>query len=419
MDGEEGDRSEALAERVREAGARAGVGAGEGAGRGTRGGAGAAPLAVRGRGTRGALGHEALGETLSVREHAGIVNHEPTELLITARAGTPVATLNAALEAAGQMLPFEPPDEGGTLGGVIACGLSGPRRPYAGAARDFVLGTRVINGRGQILGFGGEVMKNVAGYDVSRVQTGAFGTLGVLLDISMKVLPRPEFELTLHHELGGGAGEAGKGVPGTVDTLVAMARRPVPLSASMVIGADRFVRLGGSRVAVEAAAAALGGNRLSEAEAPWEPLRERRHPFFDEGADERPLWRIAVADHAPPLDLPGSWLLDWGGAQRWLRSEAAPEAVFAAAAAAGGHARRYRRAAGGAGGGFETLEGPLFQPIGGPMRRLQARLRDSFDPERLFNRGRFHPELDTPEPDGPDAPGSHAPSTATVTPAPA
>lgn len=362
-----GDRSEALAERVREAAASG------------------SPLVVRGRGTRAALGHDAVGATLSTLEHAGIVNHEPTELLITARAGTPIATLNAALEATDQMLPFEPPDEGGTLGGVIACALSGPRRPYVGAARDFVLGTRVINGRGQILGFGGEVMKNVAGYDVSRLQTGAFGTLGLLLDISMKILPRPELELTLHHELD---------VPGATDTLVAMAREPIPLSASMVLGAERFVRLSGSRLAVEAAAARLGGTRLDEADAPWAALRERRHAFFDEREDERPLWRIALADHAPPLELPGSWLLDWGGAQRWLRSEAAPATVFAAAAAAGGHARRYRRSPRTEGAGFEVVEGPLFQPIEGPMRRLQARLRDSFDPERLFNRGRFHPELD-------------------------
>ena len=321
------DRGEALAERVREARSS-----------GT-------PLAVRGHGTRGALGHDAVGETLSTLDHAGIVNHEPTELLITARAGTPIATLNAALEATNQMLPFEPPDEGGTLGGVIACGLSGPRRPYAGAARDFVLGTRVVNGRGQILGFGGEVMKNVAGYDVSRVQTGAFGTLGLLLDISMKILPRPELELTLHHELD---------VPGTADTLVAMAREPIPLSASMVLGAERFVRLSGSRVAVEAAARRLGGTRLDEADAPWTAVRERSHAFFDESGDERPLWRVALADHAPPLELPGDWLLDWGGAQRWLRSEASAADVFAAAAAAGGHARRYRRVAG---EGFETVEG--------------------------------------------------------------
>lgn len=381
----ERDDSAALVERVREA-AAAGT-----------------PLAIEGAGSRRALGHDAHGEPLSTLGHSGIVNHEPTELVLTARAGTPIRTLTEALAEARQMLPFEPPDEGGTLGGVIACALSGPRRPYAGAVRDFVLGTTVVNGRGQRLAFGGEVMKNVAGYDVSRVQVGAFGTLGLVLEVSMKVLPIPEEELTLHHELDGGA----EGAPGVADSLVALARTPLPLSASLVHGRERFIRLGGSRVAVERAAARLGGSRVAPEEAPWQGVRERTHPFFaasgegggdgqrgGEGNGARALWRIAVADHAPPIRLPGEWLLDWGGAQRWLWSAAPAAEVFAAAAAAGGHATRYRGVVDGV---PETFGGPLFQPLEGAMRRLQSRLRDSFDPERLFNRGRFHPELD-PEP---------------------
>ena len=326
------------------------------------------------------LGHDVPGEPLSTLEHAGIVNHEPTELVLSARAGTPIRALVATLAEARQMLPFEPPDGGGTLGGVVACALSGPRRPYAGAVRDFVLGTRVVNGRGQILGFGGEVMKNVAGYDVSRVQVGAHGTLGLLLDISMKVLPMPEAELTLHHALD---------APDVADSLVALARRPLPLTASLVHGRERFVRLGGSRVAVEIAARELGGDRVADDEAPWEAVRERTHPFF---GGERALWRLAVPEHAPPIDLPGEWLLDWGGAQRWLRSEASAPDVFAAAAAAGGHATRYRALA--PDGTPEAVDGALFQPLEGALARLQSRLRDSFDPRRVFNRGRYHPELD-------------------------
>jgi len=378
----DGDIADAMAERVRTAFADK------------------TPLVVRGADSKRALGHDPVGETLSTIEHRGIVNHEPTELVLTARAGTPIATLNAALAASRQMMPFEPPDGGGTLGGVIACGLSGPRRPYAGAARDYVLGTRVISGRGEILGFGGEVMKNVAGYDVSRVQTGAFGTLGVLLDVSMKVLPMHELEITLHHALdtaglagsgeGVGAGGAADGAGlGPAGSLVALARRPWPLTASAIVGTDRYIRLGGSAVAVEAAARELGGERMNDDAAPWEAIRERTHPFFD---GERPLWRIAVPDHAAAIDLDGDWLLDWGGAQRWLRSEAAPAAVFAAAAKAGGHATRYRRVIGA--GEIEGVDGPLFQPLVGPLQRLSSRLRDSFDPHRVLNRGRYHPELD-------------------------
>ena len=315
--------------------------------------------------------------------------------MLTARAGTSVRTLVETLAAARQMLAFEPPDEGGTLGGVVACALSGPRRPYAGAVRDFVLGTRVIDGRGRVLSFGGEVMKNVAGYDVSRLQVGAFGTLGVLLEVSMKVLPMPEHEITLRHELAADAAD-------TADELVALARRPLPLTGALVDDRVRHVRLGGSEVAVEAAARALGGERVADADAPWTGVRERTHPFFadadaarDGSADARApraLWRLAVPDSAPRIDLPGRWLLDWGGAQRWLASDAPAADVFAAAATAGGHATRYRRLS--AAGVPEAVDGPLFQPLDGPIARLQSRLRDSFDPGRVLNRGRFHPELD-------------------------
>lgn len=360
-----GDEAERLAERVRAAAAD-----GE-------------PLAITGRGTRGALGHDPVGEPLSTLDHAGVVSHEPTELVLTARAGTPVSDLTALLAEARQMLPFEPPDEGGTLGGVVACALAGPRRPYAGAVRDFVLGTRVVNGRGQILAFGGEVMKNVAGYDVSRVQVGAFGTLGVLLEVSMKVLPMPQAEITLRHELDADAA-------GTSDSLVALARRPLPLTAGLVDGRVRHVRLGGSDVAVEAAARELGGERVDAADAPWAELRERTHPFF--GGDA-PLWRLAVPEAAAPIELPGRWLLDWGGAQRWYVGDAPAADVFAAARAAGGHATRYRRRS--PSGAPEAVDGPLFQPLEGPLARLQSRLRDSFDPHRVLNRGRFHPELDS------------------------
>lgn len=345
----------------------------------------ATPLNIEAGNSKSVLGNvrpeEGLAQRLSMLSHAGIISYEPTELVVTVRSGTRLDALKQTLDEAGQMLPFDPPVlPGGTIGGVVACGLSGPRRAFAGSVRDYVLGTRVINGQGQDLSFGGEVMKNVAGYDVSRVQVGAFGTLGVLLDISMKVLPRPEMELTLVHEAKAHDTAA----------FASLLRRPLPLSGAMLIGTHRYLRLGGSEAAVSAAARELGGETVTgEDHDIWQAVRDHEHDFFcDTGTGER-LWRLSVADHALAVDLPGQWLHDWAGAQRWLRSEASAEDIYRAVKQVGGHATRY-------------APGPVgeaaFQPLEGVMQRLQSRVRDSFDPQRLFNRGRFHPELDSLSP---------------------
>lgn len=358
------DDSAALLERVRQAAASA------------------TPLNIVGGDSKRHLGNRHADAdsfaTLSMLSHAGIISYEPTELVVSVRSGTPMTELNRVLEEAGQMLPFEAPVlPGSTIGGVLACGLSGPRRPFAGSARDYVLGTRVINGQGQDLSFGGEVMKNVAGYDVSRLQVGAYGTLGVLLDVSMKVLPGPESELTLVHESQADDTRA----------FAALLRRPLPLSGAMLIGERRYLRLSGSEAAVAAAARELGGETLSADEAGvWQAVRDHEHAFFRDAADGTRLWRISVADHAPAVDLPGRWLHDWAGAQRWLYTAATAEEIYRAAKAVGGHATRY--AAG-------PADEPAFQPLEGVMQRLQTRVRDSFDADRLFNRGRFHPELDS------------------------
>ena len=317
------------------------------------------------------------GAELSLLNHRGIIDYDPTELVVSVRAGTPLYELNQSLDDAGQMLPFEPPQwPGSTIGGVLACGLSGPRRPFNGSARDYVLGTRVINGQAQDLSFGGKVMKNVAGYDVSRVQIGAWGTLGVLLDVSMKVLPKPELEVTVQHET-----DANE-----LQSFAALMRRPLPLSGAMLINRDRFIRLSGSRMAVESAANKLGGERVANADKLWNSVRDHTHPFFSNKlvADES-LWRISVADHVPMLTLEGDWLHEWAGGQRWLKTTQNATQVFTAVESMGGHATRY---------GPSSAAGAAFQPLQGSMQRLQSRLRDSFDPQRLFNRGRFHPELD-------------------------
>jgi glycolate oxidase FAD binding subunit len=323
------------------------------------------PLAIRGSGSKQFLTGEFDGAALDVTAHRGIVSHEPTELVLTARAGTPLAEIETLLAAHNQMLAFEPPHygPGATLGGTIACNLSGPRRPYSGAARDFVLGTRIINGKGEILKFGGQVMKNVAGYDVSRLMTGSFGTLGVLLDISLKVLPTPAQEITLMFEMR--ADEA-------IHRMNTWAGQPLPLSAACHLGDTLYVRLSGTDTGVHAARVRLGGEHDTGGAAFWQELREHQLLFF---AGDAQHWRLSVPSAAPLLDLPGKWLLDWGGAQRWLRTSVNEIDIHDAVEAAGGHALRFRNA-----------ERPkLLRPSSVVASRLVRDLRRAFDPYAIFN----------------------------------
>ena len=319
------------------------------------------------------LGKGDAANTVSTLSHTGIVNYEPTELVVSVRAGTPLIELIDELAANGQMLPFEPPQHrGATIGGVLACGLSGPARPFTGSARDYVLGVRMINGQAQHLRFGGDVMKNVAGYDVSRLQIGAYGSLGLLLDASMKVLPVPQHELTI---------VSTRSTADDYSYISGLGRQALPVTAAAVHGYTQYIRLSGTEAAVKSAAKLLEGEIDSSADAFWAALRDQTLDFFN---TDKTLWRISVAEYAQNLPLTGKWLYDWAGAQRWLCTDESPESVFAAAAAAGGHAIRY---------GIKN-DAPRFQPLTGTAQRLQQRLRDSFDAERLFNPGQFHPELD-------------------------
>ncbi len=333
-------------------------------------------LAIRGGGSKDFYGREAAGEPLEVGGHRGIVSYEPTELVVTARGGTPLAELEAALAARGQMLGCEPPRFGpGTVGGMVAAGLSGPRRPYAGSVRDFVLGAKLLNGKGEVLRFGGQVMKNVAGYDVSRLQAGALGAFGVLLELSLKVLPVPQAELTLVQP---------RPLLEAVEVFNRWAGQPLPLSATAWVDGRACIRLSGAAAAVRVAAETLGGERLDgeAAGAFWAGLREQTDAFFDGLA---PLWRLSLPPAAQQPALPGgTWLLEWGGAQRWWRGEAAPETVFAAARAAGGHAACFR------GGG---RAGEVFQPLAPALMRVHRELKRAFDPQRVFNPGRLYADL--------------------------
>ena len=331
-----------------------------------------APLSIVGGGSKAFLGRPTQARPLHVGGHRGIVSYEPSELVVTARGGTPLHEVEAALGERGQMLAFEPPRFGDTdtLGGTVAAAQSGPRRPYAGAVRDFVLGVRLLDGKGEILSFGGQVMKNVAGYDLSRLMAGAMGTLGILLEVSLKVLPRPEREVTLRFEL-----DAARAIA----KMNEWARRPLPLSGAFHEGSCLRVRLSGSAPGVESAAAQLGGERSDETPV-WSELRDQRGAFF---RDPAPLWRVSVPPASAPADLPGETLIDWGGALRWTKTGVSPQKVRDAAARLGGHAMLFRHG---------DRSGSVYHPLSPGLERLHRRLKDAFDPKRLLNRGRMYPE---------------------------
>ena len=332
-----------------------------------------APLAVVGGGTKHFLGREAQGEPLALGDHRGVVDYHPEELVLTARAGTPLSELETLLAEHGQMFAFEPSHFGNaaTLGGTIAANLSGPRRAYAGAARDFVLGTRIVNGRGEILRFGGEVMKNVAGYDVSRLVTGAMGTLGVILDVSLKVLPRPRETITLVQSLAPRA---------AVENLCRWAAAPLPISASCIENGHLYVRLSGTASALAKARVIIGGDVLESADTFWLEVREQRRPFF--GSDV-PLWRISVSS-AATMDLPEDQLIEWGGALHWLKSDAPAATIRAAAAKLGGHAMLFRSAV--------RSDSP-WHPLPESLMQLHKRIKAAMDPHGIFNRGRMYAEF--------------------------
>ena len=335
------------------------------------------PLVIQAGGTKDFYGNSTAGERLDPRECAGIVAYEPTELVITARAGTPLTELEAALAERNQMLPFEPPHfgEAATVGGCVAAGLAGPRRAAVGVAsgaiRDSVLGARLLDGRGAVLSFGGTVMKNVAGYDVSRLLAGSLGTLGVLLEVSIRVVPQPPLERTV---------QIVADEDGAARRCAKWRQLGLPVSATLWHRDRLFLRMSGSRTAVEAALSATEGDALedSEARALWRDVREQRAPFFN-GSGK--LWRVAVSPGAAALAMTGEQLIEWSGALRWLSTDAAGSMIRSRAAALGGHATLFRGHSGG-----ETA----FTPCAPVVARLEARLRAEFDPAGIFNPGRMH-----------------------------
>ncbi|HEY2675666.1 MAG TPA: glycolate oxidase subunit GlcE [Steroidobacteraceae bacterium] len=341
------------------------------------------PLDISGGGTKRFYGESIEGTPLDVTELSGISSYEPTELVVTARAGTPLSDLEAALAERGQCLPFEPPRfaAGGTLGGMVAAGLSGPARASVGSVRDHVLGVTLLNGSGEILTFGGQVAKNVAGYDVSRLIAGSLGILGVICEVSLKVLPTPVDTATLCFELDERQ---------ALHQLGAWNSQPLGLSATAWQEGHLYVRLAGARAAVSAACASLGGERVASdrAQAWWTGVRDQRESFFvlSDAAATRgeSLWRLSVPATSAPLQLAGRQFIEWGGAQRWWKTATAAAEVRAAGARAGGHATLMRGADRSAG---------VFTPLNEVLMRIHRGLKQSFDPARIFNPGRLYPGL--------------------------
>jgi len=332
-------------------------------------------LRIRGNGTKDWYGQELAGELLDTTAYSGIVSYDPTELVITARAGTNLREIGKALAEKKQMLAFEPPRFDGlaTVGGIVASGLSGPRRQAVGSVRDFVLGTVLMDGKGEVLHFGGQVMKNVAGYDVSRLLTGSLGTLGLILEVSLKVLPRPFAQHSLQFAMS---------EQDALHQLNLWGGQPLPLSASCWLDGKLYVRLSGAQAAVDAAIEKMGGSDLPDAEKFWDEVREQTHSFFS--TPQQGLWRLSLPTVAPPLALPGEQMIEWGGALRWLKTTADATTVRSVAANAGGHATLYK-------GGDKSVG--VFQPLAPAVARIHRNLKNAFDPAGIFNPRRMYSDF--------------------------
>ena len=331
------------------------------------------PLKICGGNSKMFYGRKIQGDSIDVTPHRGITNYEPTELVITARAGTPLSEIENALSKQGQMLGFEPPHfaETTTLGGTIACNFSGPRRPYRGAARDYVLGSTIINGKGEQLHFGGEVMKNVAGYDVSRLMCGSLGTLGLLLDVSIKVVPKPEAECTVVLECN---------AQNAIEKMHQWKRQSLPLSASSYLDGNLYVRLASNEASIRSAHQTMGGE-IFEDSSYWQQINEQQHSFFD---TELPIWRLSLASNSAPLHLEGDTLYDWGGALRWLRSDESADKVRHTVESLGGHAILFKN-------NVHHIE--PFHELSTGIHAMHRQLKRAFDPANILNPGRMYADI--------------------------
>ena len=308
--------------------------------------------------------HRRPAPSLSVAAHRGVIDYAPTELVITARAGTLIAELEEALEEKGQILPFEPPRLAGqaTLGGTLADATAGPGGGYLGATKDFVLGLSMINGRAETLRFGGTVMKNVAGYDISRLMVGSRGELGVILQASIKVLPRVKKTVTLNFDFS---------YVEAILFLESIATQPHPITASSLHNGVLSLRLSGGEAAVEAARRQLGGEPADN--ALWEELREWNHPFFQ---TTLPIWQLSLP-FPPSLPPAEAHLFEWGGRRCWLASSASPDSIHQQAGDWGGYARLFRSDG--------EMDEDISSPLPPAMTALRQRIKRAFDPDGVFS----------------------------------
>jgi glycolate oxidase FAD binding subunit len=346
------------------------------------------PLVIRGHGSKDFYGQPSPSSAtiLSTTDHAGVVDYDPTELVVVVKSGTPITALESVLAASQQMLAFEPPRFGGqgTVGGMMATGLSGPRRLSAGAAKDFVLGMTVLDDQATPMRYGGTVMKNVAGYDLSRLHTGAFGTLGLIVDVSLKVLPLPPAQATICFDV-----SAEKAI-----TLVnTWGGQPLPISATSWWNGQLMVRLAGAVAAVNSAKERLGGSGVpnDQADVYWQRLRDHADPFFalDTSVRDCHLWRLSlpsVTPHLSEFDDP-QWI-EWGGALRWIKTNASPDRIREVARQHGGHATLFRAAASAA-----RADMGAFTPVSPAIMKIHQRLKQELDSHGIFNPGRLYPGL--------------------------
>ena len=343
------------------------------------------PLKICAGNSKHFYGYPKDGNLLDVSTHQGIISYEPTELVITARAGTRLADIESTLSDSNQILAFEPPYfseiasqknatlKNATLGGTIACNMSGPRRAYSGAARDFVLGCSIINGKAEKLKFGGQVMKNVAGYDASRLMCGAMGTLGIILDVSLKVLPKPETEITLSQQCG---------IHQAMDNMHQWVKQSLPVSASCYVNSQLYIRLSGNHSSVSSAQQKIGGDVVNNDQDFWQQIKDQSHDFFK---SEKSIWRLSLASSTPPLkNLNGNTLYEWGGALRWLSSNDPAEKIRELLNSVGGHATLFKN---------NKLNIAPFHQLSPGMLTIHKNLKQAFDPGNILNPGCMYKEF--------------------------
>ena len=331
-------------------------------------------LKIQAGNSKNFYGRQIDARLLDVSAHQGVINYEPSELVITARAGTPLKDIESLLSEHNQMLAFEPPGfaDTATLGGTIACNFSGPRRAYRGAARDYVLGSKIINGKGEILSFGGEVMKNVAGYDASRLMCGALGTLGLILETSLKVVPKAEVEITLAQQCS---------TAQAIEKMNHWAQKSIPISGSFYDGENLYIRLSSNQPSVTSASRTIGGEILQQDCLFWAKLKEHQLDFFN---TNKPVWRLSLAPNTDELKLEGETLYEWGGALRWLVTDDPVDKVRHAVEVAGGHATIFHNAA-------SHLE--PFHELNKALFSISRNLKDAFDPQYILNPARMYANL--------------------------